>query len=228
MGEIWVQTISTVGLIITSAITILFNGKLKKLKADLDQERDRNSELREQIKVSELLLINTQLDSLRDLRNARKIFRLEKAGRMLFRRTKADRFLVVVAFNGRSDFTYVTVIFQLGDGIELDAVEVYNNLEIDKHYNEVLHRAERDGYYLFETEKEQDCLLKEIYEYEKVTHSVLRFVGREKINEEDDILTFTSTATHHENPFTLQELTQIHIVHNGFINSIVQELVAKK
>lgn len=226
MENIYVQAIATFGLIITTALSLFYNGKYRTLSDKLAEAVKEKEELSYKIKNAQLEVISNRIRIFKEIRDVRKLYELEKSSEQLFTNTRSDRFLVIVAFNGKSKFNFVTVIYQKGaDGVVLDAVETYNHLEIDDAYNTMLKDTERIGFMLLDTLKMDPCLLKDIYMVEGVKHSLIRFVCRETVDDENDIMAFTSTATHEEGEFTLEELTRIHIIHTTIINRIIKAMI---
>lgn len=122
----------------------------------------------------------------------------------MFSETRADRFLILMAVNGKEDFNVVTVIFEQHkvENTKVNAVARYRNVEIDPLYRNMLKLAEVSGVVHLETSKMEDCLLKDFYRIEGVTFSDIRFLLREHVDHENDILVFSSVATHGEDGFT--------------------------
>jgi hypothetical protein len=150
---------------------------------------------------------------------------LSNKANYILKRDKPDRFLVLFAINGKRDFNYVNAIWEQhkehGDiFIGGDAREKYKNVKIDSHYKEFLKRAEPNGYVILETAKMPTSVLKTIYEDEKVTHSLVFFIARINVTDDDDVMIYCSVATHKEEAFTDKELLDVELNINAGIMEI--------
>jgi hypothetical protein len=85
--------------------------------------------------------------------------------------TTVDRFLLLVAFNGKRDPRWVSDILQVR---EADQIPVsYRHLEIDESYRDMLREAERTGGYYMHVEDMPESILRDIYITEGVTSSAV-------------------------------------------------------
>jgi hypothetical protein len=135
----------------------------------------------------------------------------------IFNLTKADRFMVLFAINGKTDFNYVSVAYeQTRTADKKGAISRYVRLEIDRHYKDLLKDVERSSPVVLETAGMPESLLKNIYlaPDEQVHHCTVNFLCRIPVDEHNDIVIYTSTATMGKSPFTNQELASIKTRHD--------------
>ena len=138
--------------------------------------------------------------------------------------------MVLVARNKKHDPKFVDVIleFHKGDNNNrIEAVKIYKNVEIDSPYKEMLKNSEYYGFVDLETLTMENQLLKFYYESEKVTHSRIKPVARMPIDDENDFLVFTSSATYQAAPYTDLQKTLIDLKHNSIINPSIKKLLSK-
>lgn|GEM_PF-3334563 len=190
-------------IIIPAVLTFLiaFGGLLFKYF----QYKTENKKLLKEKKESDL-----KLDIFDKVMDLTSINNIKMAVDRVFETTIADRFLILIAINGKDDFNYVSVIFEQHKSKELavNATARYKNIEIDKAYKEMLRQAERSTEKVIHlnVENMEDCLLKSFYEMEGVNHAKVRHLLRKPIDRDNDVLIYSSLATHKEHGYTLQEL----------------------
>lgn len=145
----------------------------------------------------------------------------------MFLETKADRFLILIAINGQTDFNIVSVIFEQHKtaDFQVNAIARYKDLPIDEAYRSMLKHAEREGQVLLETEKIERSLLGELYRLEGVEHSVVKHILRIKADERNDILVYSSLATHNSRSFTNLELRKVDLIHNSSLKPIINNVL---
>lgn len=134
---------------------------------------------------------------------------IRKGVNQIFQETKADRFLILIAVNGKSDFNIVSVVFEQHNiKTDINAIARYRNVSIDDYYRKMLKDAERYGVVELDTHNMPiDSLLKNIYDIEDVKYSNVRHLIRESIDDHNDIVIFSSIATHKNEPFNFIEKT---------------------
>ena len=131
-----------------------------------------------------------------------------------FKKTKADRYLTLYATNGKSDFRFVTAMFEhhkegKHTRLSIGAVNKYVKVETDTEYKKLLKDAEVNGDKYLDVIEMPDSDLKNIYIAEKVFHSVVLFLNRIRMNDQNDLLLYCSIATHDPEPFTAEEKTSL-------------------
>lgn len=132
----------------------------------------------------------------------------------IFATTKATRFLILFAINGKHDFHYTTVVYEhTKDDRGAGAIRRYIKIEIDNDYREMLKHVEHNGIKILDVENSmnKDSLLYQIYHssVEKIKHSIVSFVCRKKIDSSNDVVFFASVATANEEPFCSHEVAEI-------------------
>lgn len=137
----------------------------------------------------------------------------------LFEKTKADRFLILFAINGKNSFRTVSVVFeaQKKSIYSINAVGRYKSLTIDNPYREMLKNAEINGIIELDVEKMPEGLLKNIYAFEEVKWSDIRHLVRIHKDAENDLLVFSSLATHEDKGFTKLEKAKASAIYESVI-----------
>ena len=195
----------------------------KQLKENLLLEKEallsHNKELIIEKKETEMLL-----DRILDLEFVNKIS--DSVSRM-FDSTKADRFLILVAKNGKTDFKVVSVVFEAHKHTKyrINAIARYRNVEIDDAYKALLKEVELKGVVILDTKKMgKHDVLKDFYSIEGVNFSKIRFLARKPINNNNDFLVFSSIATHESRKFTQKELAYIKTEFEGTIKPCIEKI----
>lgn len=144
----------------------------------------------------------------------------------LFENTKASRFLLIMSINGHTAMRAVSVVFnhQKPGTQVLDAEEAYKHVETDDQYRDMLKEILIKGSTLLNVEEMPKCKLKSFYDMEGVTHSLITFLGRYHIDEKDDVLIFSSMATHNVSPFFELELTEIELSYGSCIKPCLDKM----
>lgn len=185
--EIWVAIIGAFSTIIATIFAYRQSVKLKQI--ELDSAKKDSIILDQQKNFSALsLLMDFEL-----------INSIKTRVDLIFEKTETDRFLIVIAVNGKMDFNLVSVIYeQHKKDIQphISAVSNYNHIYIDSHYRRMVKEVERNGSYYFVTDKcYETCYLKNIYEQEKIISSLIKFVERVKMDDDNDMVVFCSIAS---------------------------------
>lgn len=146
----------------------------------------------------------------------------------LFATTKADRYLTLYATNGKTDFRFVTSMFEHHKNNEYlklsaGAVNKYVKLQFDAHYLNLIKEAEHVGPVFLEVIEMPECDLKNIYISEKILHSCVMFLNRIQIDNDNDLILFCSIATHSPEHFTPTEITIFKQAH-GVLKDATEKL----
>ncbi len=157
----------------------------------------------------------------------RKFTELRDSVDAMFKRTKADRFLVLFAFNGKDYMKFASAIYEQHKNtasahLSVGAVSKYVHIDIDEEYRKMLKRAETEGLVTYSVSKMQPSLLKDIYEAEGVQHMKIAHLKRVEDfgGEERDLLIYCTVATHESAAFTNAESTYI----RAFMSTIRNEV----
>lgn len=176
-----------------------------KFYIDARKLKIENGKLGKSVKEQELKL--NIFDKVMDLNSINKI---KLAIDRIFANTSADRFLILIAINGKEDFSKISVIFEQHKSSEyaINATARYKNIFIDAHYKQMLKQAEIEQSKVvhFDVEKMEDCLLKDFYISEGVRFSKVRHLLRKSIDKDNDVLIYSSMATHNSKKFSRTEL----------------------
>jgi prefoldin subunit 5 len=187
------------GPIIISIITV-FGGALIKFYLDNKSLKQNNNNLKEVIKDMSLSI---QLD-LQTFNDIKEIVET------ILQKTKADRFVILSATNGKFDLRFATAIYEHHKNsdkviLSIGATGKYVKFEFDSAYKKMLKDTEQFGVTKHETKLMIDCDLKNIYENEAVNFSNVYFVKRAKIDENNDRVFYCSVATHSDSAYTRNE-----------------------
>lgn len=137
----------------------------------------------------------------------------------IFNTTKASRFLIMFAINGKDDFKTVTVAYEhTKDTKSEGAIRRYIRVPIDSYYKTILKETEKLGAIdVITKDLPSNSLLYNIYmsREEQVTSTRKEFIKRLHIDEENDLILYASIGTHEEELFTLAEKYKIDLAINN-------------
>lgn len=127
----------------------------------------------------------------------------------LFEKTNAVSIIFLFAVNGTHDFNHVTSFLEISrEDLADDFDESYINIPIDLDYKKMLKQVEKEGLLLIDTNQlTPGSLLCDIYSQIGISHSCVNFLGRKKLDAENDILLFYSIRK--TEPFTHQSIIRI-------------------
>jgi hypothetical protein len=153
---------------------------------------------------------------------------LNKVVEETFQETNADRFLVLMAANGIEKYKVVSALYESSKSDKelrvVDAVRRYQNILIDDQYREMLYMAEQYGLVWLKTNEMEDCLLKELYVSEGVTESFIFFLFRKSMSEKNDVMLYTSLATHCKDGFSLMQRTLLQMQVQSQIRPMIKSI----
>jgi len=153
----------------------------------------------------------------------------------IFENSCIDRFLLIIAVNGRDVFNVVSVVYERHKSIsgeparriDINAVGRYTHVGIDSAYKQMLTDVEKRGKVLIETEfLSEDSLLYSIYKNEGVTSSLVCPVIRMALDDTNDMLLFCSYATHVDSGIPKKDVSFVRTMHGG-IQSAFSKYVDK-
>jgi mannitol-specific phosphotransferase system IIBC component len=212
-----------VGALVTFTLALIkYKSDKKKIDLEIENLQLENRKLKNEnndVKVK-LQFLDRVLDLpfINDLSNA-----VDK----IFEETKADRFLVLIAKNGKEDFNIVNVVFEQhkDKNYRINAIARYRNVHIDHPYKQMLKETEFRGVVELETATMPRCILKSFYENEGITHSKVRHLARKPIDNDNDFLVYSSLSTHDKDKFTPNELAMIKTQYEGTIMPALQKVI---
>lgn len=216
MNDILVSSITGLGVLIPALL--LHYREIKK--KDIKIEKYKEEKVKQDIKL-------IALDKILDFCSFSQI---KSAVDEMFEKTKADRFLILFAINGKTDFNTVSVVFEQHKNTKysINAIGRYKTLPIDNMYRKMLKDAEMHGIVEVETEKMPDSLLKDIYDLEEVVWSDIRHLCRFHADESNDILVFSSLATHSQKGFTKLEKVEANLIYDSIIKPNIVSVLKKE
>lgn len=144
----------------------------------------------------------------------------------LLNKTSGTRFLILVAVNGKVDLRHVSVIYEqhFDSDYPVNAVTRYNRLKVDEPYIQMLKHVEHQEPVNLDVSNMDNSLLKKIYRLEGVNYSKVTFLHRASIDEKNDVVIYSSIATHADKPFTQDEKTEIKLTHETELRPLMKEL----
>lgn len=217
-----IELIKVLNPVIISIITVIggaaikFYFDAKTIKKKYEFEKQENNILKEEIK-DKSLAIQMDLEMLNSIK--------EIVEDVLYK-TKADRFLILTATNGKTNLRFATAIYEHHKKtpkvvLSIGATGKYVKFEFDSEYRKMLKDCEVNGVVNLNVEKMPASDLKDIYEAEKINFSNVYFLMRGKIDEDNDRLFYCSVSTHDELDFTKTEniitKTAINRLQNKFL-----------
>lgn len=165
----------------------------------------------EQSKKGVSVLLNSKSLDHPDLLNDLEYFNeLSEVVHSITRNTKADRFLILVGFNGEHDFRFARVLYEFHKttdklSLSVGAKDKYVNFEFDVNYNKMLKRIELTGYEAIDVALMAESDLKEIYKSEQINYSNIYYLYSTNVGDKERALFYTSIATHDSTPYTASE-----------------------
>lgn len=225
--------------LILGLVTVLFTAGFFKSRSARKREKKQRDEEDEKrrLEIENLQLENNQLknekketeqklDFINRILDLEFINQIGESVNRMFAQTKADRFLILVARNGKVDFNIVSVVFEQHKKTEfrINAIARYRNVHIDNSYRIMLKDAERYGMVQIETAKMPDSVLKDFYEMEGITFSKVRFLARKPIDNDNDFLVYSSLSTHEKTDFTKREKAYIKTQYEGTIFPCINKM----
>lgn len=219
MEGILIALISASAILIPGYLT--YRVQMRSLKESLRKKSAKVRELNIKQKVVERIL---DLILISDLNNS-----VDE----VFSETKADRFIIAIAMNGKLDFNTISVVYQqfqgqdeASAGYRVDAIRRYKNLKIDSHYHDLLKTTEREGVLEVDTvDMPEDSLLKVIYQTEGVRHVMFQHLLRKKMDRDNDLLVFATLATHEDRPFTMLEKLSFKTHYESTIIPVIEQII---
>lgn len=196
--EITVAIISGIAVIIAGIITYYKDLRIKQIEIENREMKARIADENDIINE-----VNIKIHILDKLANFAVFSEIRSSVDRMFSETKADRFLLLFAINGKKDFRTVSVIFEQHKHpqLKVNAIIRYRDIQIDDEYRRLLKNVEALDEINLNIETMPNQLLRDFYIIERVSYSKLKFLHRKTIDETSDIVMFASIATHEHEPF---------------------------
>lgn len=153
----------------------------------------------------------------------------------LFNNTSADRFLLLISKGGNKGYVWVSAIYEQHFKLPEDSVLLsigatgsYVKLDLDSHYKSMIDEIRSTGKKKLCTNTMGDCMLKNIYIYEKVTFSNVYFlydiIYYDEKGKEYTSTLFCSIAKHGQNEYSKNEETHFKM----FVDKIKNEIIPNR
>lgn len=164
-----------------------------------------------------LVRCKTELDVVNGITDTHPIYREME---MAIEQDGAMRVLMLAAHNGGSIPSpttpfYTSAIHAAADSLEhRKRASAYQNIRVDAAYIEMLLEMHRRGFYRFDMTQNQGTMLREFYEAEGITDSLLVYLG--VYGKQFVYMSFARF----EGVFALEEITRLRIRANGIAQMI--------
>jgi len=155
---------------------------------------------------------------------------MNKALEDLFETTKCDRFLLLVGLEMKDSVQFVKVIFSKNeDRGTIDQSQLYANVEIDDVYRQYIKDLRLNKELTLNVDEMSSGLLKYLYEDEKVTYSVLKWVRDFNLSGRSRVVSFCSMATHSETLYSVSDRIKMRTLFNSTVKpSIISIITGQK
>lgn len=221
-NTIIVALIGAASVIIAAIIAYRKDTKIKRLQLD-------NDDLNESIHQKNIIIKDREfkISTSDKILNFQAFNIIKDSVDRIFAQTKADQFLIMIAVNGIRDFRMISVIFEQHkfSQYKVNAIIRYRDVEIDDEYRKLLRDVEYKGAVDIITDEMEPQLLKDFYTIENVKHSKMRFLHRHHMDEENDIVIYSSVATHKHEPWTHIENAIIKMEYEGSIIHTIKDYI---
>jgi hypothetical protein len=217
-----VAIIGGISLIVTGLIAYIKDLQLKRFEIE-------NKEMKSQLAETDDILTeaNIKINILDKLGNFGVFNEIRTSVDRIFSETRADRFLILFALNGKKDFRTVSVVFEQHKHPELkvNAIIRYRDVQVDDEYRRLLKNVETFNQVTLDTETMPNQLLKDFYTIEQVSHSLIKFLHRKAMDKDNDMVMFCSIATHESDTFDNLEKAIIKTELEGTITRVIKDYI---
>lgn len=191
----------------------------------------RGKELKEK-KGDIALLKSTIYDmnerKLKEIFDLRRFSQIEQNIKIVFKETIADRFTVMFAMNGQSQFDHLTVIFdqKLGN-VDIGGISAYTRFPIDDIYRARIKRAEHSQSGVWEkTDDERIGAIGDYLVMEEITDTGWYFIERFVLDEQNSVVLFCSFCTPEPAGYKTKDKRFINVMLNGKIIPKLKEILS--
>lgn len=220
--EVIVAIISALALIITGVIAYKKDIRIKKIEIE-------NKEMKSQLTSGDDILTesNIKITILDKLANFAIFNQIKTSADRMFKETKADQFLILFALNGKRDFRTVSVVFEQHQHPKwaVNSIIRYRDVQIDDDYRRLLKNVEAFGEVDVDISTMPNQLLKDFYLIEHVKHAKIKFLHRKSLDESNDMVMFSSIATHENEAFNNLESAIIKTEFEGTISHVIKNYI---
>jgi hypothetical protein len=197
--EITLALISSISAILVAVINSYIS--IRKKYTSLSEEHNTISNDRDKLIV--------ELSAVGVLFNYNLLTVIEESVNETFMSTKAKKFLILFAVNGKTSFNHVTACYERNlNPKSAYIIRKYRRLRIDDDYKKLLKQIEFNSPVVIDTSKIKESILKQMHSSYKqdTTHVLLHFLTRIQVDQENDLLVYISISTDEPESFTDEEL----------------------
>jgi len=209
--SIIVAIISLVSAISVGIIAYVREVRLKryelKLKDEAELHKQQVSDIKLESRILERLIDFSTFNEIRDSVNR------------IFNQTKASKFYIFMALNGKSDFNIISLIYEQHDStnIAVNAIVRFKHVPIDNKWRDIIKDAEKTGPVQLEVADMPDQLLKDMLMMNDTQHTVVRHLHRDAIDEDNHVVTFSNLSTNKPTKYSIKENAIINAEYEGNI-----------
>ena len=203
--SIIVAIITSTALVAVAIIAYVREVRLKRYELKIKQQSEtherESNEIKLQSRILERLIDFSTFNELRDSVDR------------IFNKTKANKFYIFMALNGKTDFNVISLIFEQHDSTKttVNAIVRFKQVPIDNKWREIIKESEVTGPVHLDTSEMPPQLLKDMFMMNDTEHSVIRHLHRDPIDDENHVVTFSTLSTNKPTKYTEKE--------NAVINS---------
>lgn len=211
--SIIVAIISSTALIIVAVIAFIREMRLKKFELVSKVQSRINKDVKLKSDILEKLIDFSTFNAIRDSVDR------------IFSKTKASKFYIFMALNGKTDFNIISLVFEQNDTTKyrVNAIIRFKQIGIDSEFRHLIKETELNGPILLDVDTMDPQLLKDIYLSSDVTHSMVRHLYRGKIDDDNDVVIFSTLSTQKPNTYTEKELAIVNAEYEGTIVQSIKE-----
>lgn len=211
---IFVEIIQYIGLLTTAIFGFISAERGKRIKEMKVVKQDLRDSL-----------YDVRLLRVKEVFNLRRFSILEKEIKRLLYNTRIDRFTILFVMNGKTDFDYLTVLFDQILGAEGGGVSAYNKFKVDDIYKATIKEIELHKYKWIDT-RQNFGIVGEEFRIEGIYEALFNFVERVRIDSFNDVILYSVASTHSPRKLTEKERRVIQLITRQKIKPMVQEIIS--
>ena len=212
MKPIYIELLTALVALISTILALFWGKKERAKRVDVEQQLKQKTYSR---------IVSDELSDFFAFNS------IKNAVDELFEKAEVERFLILVAVNGKQNFNFVSVIYEQHKESKhnINAIARYKNITIDIAYKDLLKKAESEKILFLNVDEMGDGILKNIYQFEGVKHSIISFLTRKSVDKNNDVIVYSSLARYESSDFTEIDKTLIQLSINSIITPTINKIV---
>jgi hypothetical protein len=213
----WIGAVS-VPLFAYLGIRYQYRKKPDKAKLDCENLEKENEFLKEN-------LFSTKLVALKELFDITLFRKLETSYKELFEKTKIDRFTVMFMMNGKVNFNYMSVLYDIHkSNPNVGDVPLYIKLKIDDQYRKMISNLTPTEAYWSDSASNIGKM-SDYLELEKINSIGWFKVKRIALDDYNDLLAYLSLSSEDKEPLTRIERRRIELFVFSTLLPLLREII---